>query len=123
MQQPKPAALTLNLGNPVKLYSNDVAVYVNDEFDLSNKIKIDAGARYTFFEPVGPFDRYVQNATGVIVDTIHYSKFQKITTYNHIEPRFSIRFELDKLSSFKASFTENYQYIHLASVSRYLFAY
>ncbi|MGD0710762.1 MAG: TonB-dependent receptor [Bacteroidales bacterium] len=113
----KTNGVCLDLGNPVKLYSNDVAVYVNDEYDLSNKIKIDAGARYTFFEPIGPFDRYIENALGVISDTIHYGKFQKITAYNHIEPRLSIRYELNKLSSVKASFTQNYQYIHLASVS------
>jgi hypothetical protein len=108
---------SLNLGAPAKLYSNDAAAYVNDEYDLTDKIKIDAGARYTFFEPVGPFNRYVENAQGSIVDTIHYSKFQKITEYNHIEPRVSARYELDKQSSVKASFTENYQYIHLVSVS------
>ena len=108
---------SLNLGTPVKLYSNDVAAYVNDEYDLTDKIKFDAGARYTFFEPVGPFDRFVENSLGNIVDTIHYRKFQKIAEYNHIEPRFSARYELDKQSSVKASFTENYQYIHLVSLS------
>jgi len=113
----KTSGVSLDLGSVVKLYSHDAAAYINDDFDLSKKIKISGGLRYTFFEPVGPFDRYIENATGQIIDTIHYSKLQKITMYNHVEPRLSVRYELNKLSSLKASYTQNYQYVHLASVT------
>ena len=113
----KTSGTSLDLGSVVKLYSNDAAAYINDDFDLSNKIKISGGLRYTFFEPVGPFDRYIENAVNQIVDTIHYKRFQKIAMYNHVEPRLSLRYEISKLSSLKASFTQNYQYIHLISVT------
>ncbi|NTW31553.1 MAG: TonB-dependent receptor [Bacteroidetes bacterium] len=113
----KTGGINLDLGKKVKLYSNDIAFYVNDNFELNSRIKINAGLRYTFFEPIGPFDRYIKNASGITTDTIHYDKFQKITTYNHLEPRLSARFGLNEFSSLKASFTQNYQYIHLASVT------
>jgi hypothetical protein len=113
----KTSGVELDLGSKVKLYSNDAAMYVNDEFDLNSRIKLDAGLRYTFFEPVGPFDRYIKDATGQTIDTIHYDRFQKIKIYNHLEPRFSARFTIDEFSSIKASFAQNYQYIHLASVT------
>lgn len=113
----KSSGTELDLGSRVKQYSNDAAVYVNDDFDVNRKIKLNAGVRYTFFEPVGPFDRYLIDASNQISDTVHYGRFEKIKIYNHVEPRLSARYELSKLSSVKASFTQNYQYIHLASVT------
>jgi hypothetical protein len=107
----------LDLGNPVELYSNDAALYINDDFDVSDKIKINAGLRYTYFQQIGPFDRYVKNELGEISDTIHYKKNKNVKTYNHIEPRLSLRYSINNLSSIKASWTQNYQYIHLASMS------
>lgn len=113
----KTSGVDLDLGSAVKLYSNDAALYINDEFDLGGRIKLNGGLRYTFFEPVGPFDRYIKNPTGQTTDTIHYGKFEKIKIYNNLEPRLSARFTIDEVSSIKASFAQNYQYIHLASVT------
>ncbi|MFA4851437.1 MAG: TonB-dependent receptor [Bacteroidales bacterium] len=113
----KSSGVELDLGKEVRLFSNDAAIYINDEYELNKKFKINGGARYTFFEPVGPFNRYITNLTGQISDTIHYNRFEKIKIYNHVEPRISIRYVLNTVSSIKASFTQNYQYIHLASVT------
>jgi hypothetical protein len=35
--------------------------------------------------------------------------------YAKVEPRFNVRYQINNSSSIKASFTQNYQYIHLAS--------
>ncbi len=113
----KSSGQDLDLGKEVKLYANDAALYVNDEFDLTSLLKVNAGLRYTFFQHIGPFDRYILNELNQITDTISYSKGESIKTYNHIEPRISVRYTLSELSSIKAAFTQNYQYIHLASVT------
>lgn len=107
----------LDLGGIIKEYANDGAVYITDDFDLTDKIKINAGLRGTIFQQVGPFDRYVNNENGQTSDTLHYAKWENIIVYKHIEPRFSIRYSLPYNSSIKASYTQNYQYIHLASSS------
>lgn len=107
----------LDLGGIIKEYANDGAVYITDDFDLTDKIKINAGLRGTIFQQVGPFDRYVNNENGQTSDTLHYDKWENIIVYKHIEPRFSIRYSLPYNSSIKASYTQNYQYIHLASSS------
>ena len=111
------SGVDLDLGDEIKLYSHDAALYLNDNFDLTEKIKLNAGLRYTFFRQIGPFDRFVLNEIGQIIDTIHYKTNENVKTYNHIEPRLSIRYTINKLSSVKASYTQNYQYIHLASIS------
>lgn len=108
--------LDLDLGDEVKLYSHEAALYINDEFDLGKNIKISAGLRGSYFAHVGPFDRFViDSVTGIIQDTIPYSSGDVIRDYWHLEPRISARYRINEKSSIKASFTQNYQYIHLAS--------
>ena len=106
-----------DLGEIVKLYSHEGAAYVNDDWDVTENFSISAGLRYTYFNQVGPFDRYVQNEDLEIIDTIHYDAGESVQLYNNIEPRFSTRLNLSKTSSIKGSVTQNYQYIHLASLS------
>jgi hypothetical protein len=113
----KTSGVELNLGEEVKIYANDLAVYVNDEFDLTEKLKISGGLRYTFFQHIGPFDRFVKNGVGQTIDTIHYSRFENLKMYNNLEPRLSVRYTINNKSSIKAAYTQNYQYIHLASVT------
>jgi hypothetical protein len=104
-----------DLGKKVKLYSHEAALYINDDFDVTELIKISAGLRYSFFAHVGPYDRYVLNDVGKIADTITYKRQELIKMYNNLEPRISAKFGINARSSIKASFTMNYQYIHLAS--------
>ena len=108
--------LDLELGDAVKLYSHEAAIYLNDEFELGKKWKFNAGLRGSFFAHTGPFDRFViDSVTGQINDTIKYASTDVIRDYWHLEPRISARFSINKRSSIKASYTQNYQYIHLAS--------
>lgn len=109
--------VVFDLGKITRFYAHDAAVYINDEWDITSRIRLNAGIRGTLFEQVGPFTRYVQSPDDPtkIIDTINYSKNETVKTYAHIEPRVSMRYELNPTSSLKASFTQNYQYIHLAS--------
>lgn len=123
--------VNFDLGKVAKLYAHDVALYINDDFDVTENLRINAGLRATYFEQIGPFDRYVKNENNVITDTIHYSGAnndnplmkllvnggmnQSVQVYRNLEPRLLMRYTLGKTSSVKASFTMNYQYIHLAS--------
>ncbi|HBG70654.1 MAG: TonB-dependent receptor [Bacteroidetes bacterium GWF2_43_63] len=106
----------LIVGDAVKLYSHEAALYLNDEFSIGKKFKFNIGLRGSFFAHVGPFDRFIKDSiTDQIVDTIKYGNGEMVKPYWHLEPRASARFILNPKSSLKASFTQNYQYIHLAS--------
>ncbi len=123
--------VNFDLGKVARLYAHDAALYITDDFDVTEKLRVNAGLRATYFEQIGPFDRYVKNENNVITDTIHYGGIedsnpfmklivdgglnQSVQVYRNIEPRLSMRYTLGKTSSVKASFTMNYQYIHLAS--------
>ena len=114
----KSGDVVFDVGGIVKLYAHDAAVYVSDDFELTSRIKLNAGFRYSYFMQVGPFKRYIKNSIGQqIIDTVIYKRGDKIAQYGGPEPRASVRFELNKQSSIKLGFAQNYQYVHLASIS------
>jgi len=109
--------VVFDFGSIIRQYAHDAAVYVTDEFDVSDKLRLSGGLRATYFQQVGPFKRFVRNELRQVVDTVNYAAGENVKTYSHIEPRFAARFNLNATSSLKASLTQNYQYIHLASLS------
>lgn len=101
-------------------FANDLALYANDEFDVCRWLRMNAGLRYTHFEHVGKFSRFLLDDFGNIVGTRDYKTGERIKQYNFVEPRLSLRFLIDSNTSIKAAYTLNYQYIHqvsLASIS------
>lgn len=109
----------LDLGKPVKLYSHETALYVNDEFSFLKRFKVNVGVRVTDFAHMGPFVRYLKDdlLEPVIKDSIVYDRSDLVKNYFHVEPRIGFRLTLDSNSSIKASYNQNYQYLHLVSYS------
>ena len=114
----KSGEVVFDVGKILRQYAHDAALYINDEYELSEKWLINGGMRFTLFSQVGPFDRYTLDPiTGNTSDTLHYGSGQNVKSYLHAEPRVALRYSIDHLSSLKASVSQNYQYIHLASLS------
>lgn len=108
----------IDLGPEIHLYSHEGAVYINDAFDLTNIIRVDAGIRLSSFYHVGPFTRYIKEPYyNITIDSIVYQKGEIVRSYLHSEPRLMFRILLNETSSIKAGFVQNYQYIHLVSTS------
>lgn len=101
--------------NIQKKYANEYGIYMQDDWDVSNRIKINYGVRYSMFQQVGPYTKYLEDANGNKLDSSFYSAGKPVKTYGGIEPRFTIRYTLNNSSSLKASVTRNLQYIHLVS--------
>ena len=104
-----------DLGPPERLYAHEAALYLSDDYDVTDKLRIHAGLRATYFQHIGPFTRYIKNEFGQKIDSIVYKRGEGIKAYPNIEPRLLVRYTLNKKSSLKASFTQNYQYIHITS--------
>jgi len=96
-------------------FANEGAVFIQDNFDLNERIKINAGLRFSTFQQVGPYDEIVEN--GFSQDTIKYGNFEPVKTYSNFEPRINMRFKINNSSSIKASFARAVQYLHLVSNS------
>jgi hypothetical protein len=113
----KQGETVFGIGREVNLYAHDAAVYINDDWDITQKFRVTPGLRVTNFTQVGPFNRFIKNDQGVVVDTISYGSGEPVASYYGVEPRLSMRYSLTKSASIKASYARNFQYIHLASLS------
>lgn len=96
-------------------YALDAAVYIQDDWDLSDRVKINAGLRYSRFMQRGPFTIFERDADGNKTDSTIYKKGETIASYGGLEPRFTIRYSINDETSLKAAVSRNLQYIHLVS--------
>jgi len=96
------------------------ALYIEDDWDVTNKLSITAGIRYSLFNALGPRTYYQYNAgmlpyESTIIDTLHAKAGQMFKTYMGPEYRLSARYILDDNLSVKAGFNTMRQYIHKLS--------
>jgi uncharacterized membrane protein len=107
----------LQFGSNRELNSHETSLFYNHEFDLTSNFRIAAGLRFTNYMHVGPYYQMSKNEIGEITDTTYYKSNELIKTYQSLEPRISLRYQLDRFSSIKASYTQNNQYTHMVSAS------
>lgn len=96
-------------------YANEVGLYVQDDWEINDKLKINAGLRYSAFQQVGKYKIYKTDDNGNRLDSTVFGKGETVKAYGGFEPRLTIRYALNDETSVKASYTRNLQYIHLVS--------
>ena len=104
-------------------------LYVNAEHKLTNKLTAQYGLRYSAFSRLGgqAMVDYANDQPvvynpdlgiyerGTEVGETDYDKGDAIKRFGNFEPRLSLAYQLNELSSFKAGFSRVAQYIHLLS--------
>ncbi|WP_438962617.1 TonB-dependent receptor [Nonlabens sp.] len=112
-----------------KKYAWENGLYVDGEFEITDKININAGLRLSTFSRLGQDNIGVyENNQAVVfndelqiyesvdpIETTSASRGTALKTFANLEPRFSIAYSLDDDTSFKASYQRITQYIHLIS--------
>ncbi|HPI12797.1 MAG TPA: TonB-dependent receptor [Catalimonadaceae bacterium] len=101
----------------------EAAAYVGDEWNITPKLQIQAGLRYSYFAYMGNKDvvyDYVDTLAGTRKmaqnpDNSHVGSFGLVKGYGNFEPRFSVKYEINENSSIKASYNRTAQYVHLIS--------
>ena len=111
------AETVFDTGLAQKLYSHETGIYAQDEFDVNEKLRVNAGLRYSMYQHVGPFTRYIKTDLSNPDSTITYDRGDIIQFYQGLEPRLTARYSVGKASAIKAGYTYNYQYVHLTSLS------
>ncbi len=96
------------------------AIYLNDKFDISSSLSVEAGIRYSLFNALGPksVNLYADGMPKTeenLIETVPYGKGKFIKTYGGPEYRVSIRQMLGVNASIKAGFNTQRQYIHMMS--------
>jgi hypothetical protein len=107
---------------PAKTLENEQAIepslYISDEFELTPRILISGGLRFTMFAAFGPktqlvYDENSPRSVESITDTVYYNKGEVIQTYPALEFRLSSRFILTPELSLKAGIQRNFQYLQM----------
>jgi hypothetical protein len=101
--------------NAQKKYANEVALYLQDDWEVSDRFQVSAGLRYSGFTQVGPYKQFERDGNGNKTDSTVYGSGKKVRQYGGLEPRLTMRYSINDATSIKASVTRNYQYIHLVS--------
>ena len=112
-----------------KKYAFEPALYLNAEHDISNKISLSYGLRYSMFYRLGesnvnlyqdnnpvlfnPELKIYEKATPIGQKS--FSRNQVIQSFNYLEPRFSAAYQLNEDQSIKASYNRMVQYLQLIS--------
>ena len=96
------------------------ALYAGDQYNITSKLQINAGIRYSIFNYLGPHDSYnyvqgLPKETATITDTTSYASGKVIKTYQAPEYRVSVRYVLPGDASIKIGFNTLQQYIHMLS--------
>jgi hypothetical protein len=110
-------SVEFNPQNAQVKFANETAIYLQDDWDVSNKLRIGLGLRYSSFTQIGKYKLYKTDEFENRVDSTVFKAGQKVKNYGGLEPRLTMRYELKEGSSIKASVTRNLQYIHLVSNS------
>lgn len=95
--------------------AHELAAYVQDDWDVTEKLKINMGLRFSGFQQIGPYQHYKRDENGNKLDSTIYPSGASVKWYGGFEPRWTMRYALTEESSIKASITRNRQYIHLVS--------
>ncbi|MEN8191529.1 MAG: TonB-dependent receptor [Bacteroidota bacterium] len=98
-------------------YGLELAAYISHEVDISQRLRLNYGLRYSHYLNLGPGNVFTYDAAGFPTNITPYESGDIISNDGGLEPRIIGTYLLDETSSVKASYARNYQYIHLVSSS------
>ncbi|WP_395045989.1 carboxypeptidase-like regulatory domain-containing protein [Flavobacterium sp.] len=112
-----------------KKYAFEPALYIDAEQKITDKLAINYGLRYSLFYRLGNSTvNLYENNQPVFYDsdlkiyekakpigTEYFGKNKTIFSFNNLEPRFSVAYELNNNQSVKASYNRMVQYLQLIS--------
>jgi hypothetical protein len=98
----------------------ELGVYINTEWELTPRVTLLAGLRYSAFTYLGPKTIYgyaenVPISPETVTDSVRYGSGQTIKTYGGLEPRLALRYQVAANTAIKASLGRTRQYVNLVS--------
>jgi hypothetical protein len=106
-----------------KKYALEAGIFAENEQTINSRLSLQYGVRLSYFNYMGDGTAYEftevtpgqrKELSGVPTT---YDQWESIQDYANLEPRASIKYQVNKSSSVKASYNRMFQYIHLISNS------
>jgi hypothetical protein len=102
-----------------KRKSLETALFIGNEQQISPKLTVQYGLRYSRFNYIGgTVFHYGDAIAGIkkpLQSTTETEEWETIKDYGNLEPRASLRYQINESSSVKGSYNRMNQYIHLIS--------
>ncbi len=103
-----------------KQYAIESAAYVEMEQEIGSRISLNYGLRLSHFNYTGEGNAYTYGEAPAgqrrpVSGVESFDQWESIETYLNLEPRLSLKYQLNNVSSLKASYNRTTQYIHLIS--------
>jgi hypothetical protein len=112
-----------------KKFAFEPSLYLDAEHEISKKISLSYGLRYSMFYRLGQSTMNIYADDNPVVfnqnqqiyekatpiATEYFSRNKVIKDYNYLEPRFSMAYQLNENQSIKASYNRMVQYLQLIS--------
>jgi len=100
----------------------EAAVFLSDAFEVTDKLLLDAGIRYSHFIALGKgsqriYDPNLPKSDASVIEIREFDENESIESYGDIEWRLSARYLLTEDFSVKAGYSTANQYIHLLSTN------
>lgn len=113
----------------IQKYANEFAAYVDVEHDITPKLSLNYGLRFSNFIRLGQEELNVYENDNPVafdpslsiyseadpIETINPGRGGSLATFNTLEPRTALAYTINDNSSVKASYTRLAQYLHLLS--------
>lgn len=98
----------------------ETALYISNDQKIGDDIQLQYGVRYSHFSLLGSGKAYTYGDTipGIRRPVIGEEVFESrevMQSYSNLEPRASVKYQLNGSSSIKASYNRTSQYLHLIS--------
>jgi len=109
-----------NISTPGK-QALESSIYVDNKQKIHSKIDVQYGLRLSNFRLLGSANKYEFDTTvpagdrQPVTNITSFGSWKTIQSYTNLEPRLSIKYQLNKSSSIKASYNRMVQNIHLIS--------
>lgn len=100
-----------------KKHAIEGAAYISHSWRVSPSFNMTYGLRYSTFSSIGPDTIYSYNEQDQVTGMESYSRGEIIHTDGYLEPRITLNYIFNEVSSVKASYARNAQYLHLLSNS------
>ena len=109
--------------NPKKVEEEkalESAIYVQDDFELGEKVAFSVGLRYNLYNYLGPktvneYEQYIPLSDETVISDSTYQDNEVIQEYSGFEPRASMRYSFNGTTSLKLGYNRMYQYIQVIS--------
>lgn len=111
--------VTTDFSLPEK-YALESGIFIENEQKVNSALSLHYGVRFSLFNYLGAGNKYTyaENTTATrkeLTNIEAFDQWESIQNYARVEPRASIKYQLNPTSSVKLSYNRMFQYIHLVS--------